>query len=136
MIIAIHGLMTYRSVSEFLFGSQSYTNKKQRIQNDVSGNIRYFGKHPIKLHGCDNMKISSKRCEKLQWDNLEDLKRSNKHFYRYSQSLHYEQNLKIRLEQISQYLKMWSSFKAISRYNINKTGSNRIKLSKLSMNYN
>ena len=66
MIIAIHGLMTYRSVSEFLFGSQSYTNKKQRIQNDVSENIRYFGKRSIKLHGCDNMKISNKRCEKLQ----------------------------------------------------------------------
>ena len=66
MIIAIHGLMTYRSVSEFLFGSQSYTNKKQRIQNDVSENIRYFGKRPIKPHGCDNTKIASRRCEKLQ----------------------------------------------------------------------
>ena len=66
MIIAFHGLMNYRSVSEFLFGSQTYTNKKHRIQNDISENIRYFGKRPIKPPGSKNTKISSKRCEKLQ----------------------------------------------------------------------
>ena len=66
MIIAFHGLMTYRSVSEFLFGSQTYTNKKHKTQNDISENIRYLGKRPIKLRGCDHVKISNKRGEKLQ----------------------------------------------------------------------